>query len=194
MSEIFQISDLRSKRRISLGSYLTATAKWSLPAACDTSEQFGAVFIAAAPPHSARPTEMEENMAEDGGQNELFDKGLAMRRAVLGAEYVDRSIQNADAFTQPFQKLVTEWCWGEVWDRPGLDKKTRSMLNLAMLTALNGPNEVRLHVRGALNNGVTHDEIQEVLLHTTVYCGVPAALESFRIAVEVLKEEDAQKS
>jgi 4-carboxymuconolactone decarboxylase len=132
-------------------------------------------------------------MADDGGQGELFDKGLAMRRAVLGAEYVDRSIANADAFTQPFQKLVTEWCWGEVWNRPGLDKKTRSIINLAMLTALNRPNEVRLHVRGALNNGVSREEIQEVLLHTTVYCGVPAALESFRIAAEVLKEEDAKK-
>jgi 4-carboxymuconolactone decarboxylase len=108
-------------------------------------------------------------MADDGGQGELFDKGLAMRRAVLGAEYVDRSIANADAFTRPFQKLVTEWCWGEVWNRPGLDKKTRSI------------------------NGVTREEIQEVLLHTTVYCGVPAALESFRIAAEVLKEEDAEK-
>ena len=97
-----------------------------------------------------------------------------MRREVLGAEYVDRSIANADAFTQPFQKLVTEWCWGEIWNRPGLDKKTRSMLNLAMLTALNRPNEVRLHVRGALNNGVSREEIQEVLLQTTVYCGVPA--------------------
>jgi 4-carboxymuconolactone decarboxylase len=107
---------------------------------------------------------MEETMADDGGRGELFEKGLAMRRAVLGAEYVDRSIQNADAFTEPFQKLVNEWCWGEVWNRPGLDKKTRSLINLAMLTALNRPNEVRLHVRGALNNGVTREEIQDVLL------------------------------
>lgn len=124
----------------------------------------------------------------DDARQELYDKGLAMRRAVLGAEYVDRSIKNADAFTQPFQKLVTEWCWGEIWNRPGLDKKTRSLLNLAMLTALNRPNEVRLHVRGAINNGVTPAQIQEVLLQATVYCGVPAALESFRIAAEVLKE------
>jgi 4-carboxymuconolactone decarboxylase len=122
----------------------------------------------------------------------LFDKGLEMRRAVLGAEYVDRSIANVDEFNKPFQKLVTEWCWGEVWTRPGLDKKTRSMLNLAMLTALNRPNEVRLHVRGALNNGVTKAEIQEVLLQTCIYCGVPAALESFRIASEVIKEMDAK--
>jgi 4-carboxymuconolactone decarboxylase len=122
----------------------------------------------------------------------LFDKGLGMRRAMLGAEYVDRSIANVDEFNKPFQKLVTEWCWGEVWTRPGLDKKTRSMLNLAMLTALNRPNEVRLHVRGAINNGVTKAEIQEVLLQTCIYCGVPAALESFRIASEVIKEMDAK--
>jgi 4-carboxymuconolactone decarboxylase len=122
----------------------------------------------------------------------LFEKGLEMRRAVLGAEYVDRSIANVDEFNKPFQKLVTEWCWGEVWTRPGLDKKTRSMLNLAMLTALNRPNEVRLHVRGAINNGVTKAEIQEVLLQTCIYCGVPAALESFRIASEVIKEMDAK--
>jgi 4-carboxymuconolactone decarboxylase len=127
-------------------------------------------------------------MPDDATRGELFDKGLAMRRAVLGAEYVDRSIKNVDAFTQPFQKLVTEWCWGEIWNRPGLDRRTRSLLNLAMLTALNRPNEVRLHVRGAINNGVTPAEIQEVLLQATVYCGVPAALESFRIAAEVLKE------
>jgi 4-carboxymuconolactone decarboxylase len=122
----------------------------------------------------------------------LFEKGLEMRRAVLGAEYVDRSIANVDEFNKPFQKLVTEWCWGEVWTRPGLDKKTRSMLNLAMLTALNRPNEVRLHVRGAINNGVTKAEIQEVLLQTCIYCGVPAALESFRIASEIIKEMDAK--
>jgi len=122
----------------------------------------------------------------------LFEKGLEMRRAVLGTEYVDRSIANVDEFNKPFQKLVTEWCWGEVWTRPGLDKKTRSMLNLAMLTALNRPNEVRLHVRGAINNGVTKAEIQEVLLQTCIYCGVPAALESFRIASEVIKEMDAK--
>jgi len=129
----------------------------------------------------------------DAMSGDLFEKGLAMRRAVLGAEYVNRSIANVDEFNKPFQKLVTEWCWGEVWTRPGLDRKTRSMLNLAMLTALNRPNEVRLHVRGAVNNGVTREEIQEVLLQACIYCGVPAALESFRIASEVLKEMDGQK-
>ena len=132
-------------------------------------------------------------MPDDIATTELFEKGLAMRRQVLGSEYVDRSIANVDAFNKPFQKLVTEWCWGEVWNRPGLDKKTRSMLNLAMLTALNRPNEVRLHVRGAINNGVTREQIQEVLMQACIYCGVPAALESFRIASEVLKEMDAKK-
>ena len=127
-------------------------------------------------------------MPDDALQGELFEKGLAMRRAVLGAEYVDRSIANVDEFNKPFQKLVTEWCWGEVWNRPGLERKTRSMLNLAMLTALNRPNEVRLHVRGAINNGVSREEIQEVLMQACIYCGVPAALGSFRIASEVLRE------
>ena len=133
-------------------------------------------------------------MPNDIADTELFRKGLAMRREVLGAEYVDRSVANVDEFNKPFQKLVTEWCWGEVWNRPGLDKKTRSMLNLAMLTALNRPNEVRLHVRGAINNGVSREEIQEVLLQACIYCGVPAALESFRIASDVLKEMDGKKS
>lgn len=121
-----------------------------------------------------------------------FRKGLEIRREVLGAEYVDSSIAKADDFIGAFQKLVTEWCWGEVWSRPGLDRKTRSMLNLAMLTALNRPHEVRLHTRGALNNGVTPEEIQEILLQTAIYCGVPAALDSFKIAAEVLREEAEQ--
>lgn len=121
-----------------------------------------------------------------------FKKGLAVRREVLGPEYVDKSVANVDPFMKPMQKLVTEWCWGEVWTRPGLDRKTRSMINLAMLTALNRPHELKLHVRGALNNGVTREEIQEVLLQACIYCGVPAALESFKNALEVLKEEDAK--
>ena len=104
-----------------------------------------------------------------------FKEGLSIRRDVLGAEYVDKSVAAADDFTAPFQKLLTEWCWGDTWGRPGLDRKTRSMLNLAMLTALNRPHEIKLHVRGALNNGLTIDQIREVLLHTMVYCGVPAA-------------------
>jgi len=119
---------------------------------------------------------------------EIFDKGLANRREVLGAEYVDNALKNADAFSQPLQELVTEYCWGAVWGRPGLPKKIRSMLNLAMLTALGKSHELKLHVRGALRNGVTREEISEVLLQTAIYCGVPAAVEAFRNAREALKE------
>jgi 4-carboxymuconolactone decarboxylase len=120
---------------------------------------------------------------------ELFEKGLQVRREVLGAEYVDNAIRNADDFSQPLQELVTEFCWGAVWNRPGLDRKTRSIINLAMLTALNRPHEIRLHVRGALNNGLTKEEIREVLLQTAIYCGVPAAIDSFRVAREVFAEQ-----
>lgn len=120
-----------------------------------------------------------------------FERGLAVRREVLGAEYVDKSIASADDFNQPFQELVTEYCWGEIWTRPGLDRKTRSIINLAMLTALNRPHEVKIHVKGALTNGVSKDEIKEILLQTAIYCGVPAALDSFRIAREVFKEAEA---
>ncbi|MDL1861100.1 4-carboxymuconolactone decarboxylase [Betaproteobacteria bacterium PRO7] len=119
---------------------------------------------------------------------ELFDKGLQTRREVLGAEYVDASIRNADDFNRPMQELVTQYCWGDVWNRPGLDRRTRSLLNLAMLTALNRPHELKLHVRGALNNGVTKDEIREVLLQAAIYCGVPAAIDGFRVAREVFEE------
>ncbi len=119
---------------------------------------------------------------------ENFDKGLKVRREVLGAEYVDNSIKNADDFNMPMQELVTSYCWGEIWNRPGLDRKTRSFLNLAMLTALNRPHEIKLHVRGAINNGLTKDEIKEVFLQAAIYCGVPAAIDSFRIAKEVFKE------
>ena len=117
-----------------------------------------------------------------------FDEGLAMRRSVLGRRYVDESKRTADEFTRPLQELVTEYCWGAVWTRPGLPRKTRSLLNLAMLTALNRPHEVRLHVRGALRNGCSRDEIMETLLQAAIYCGVPAAIDSFRIAREVLAE------
>ena len=119
---------------------------------------------------------------------ETFDKGLGIRRAVLGSEYVDQSIAAADDFTRPLQEIVTQYCWGEVWGRPNLERKTRSLLNLAMLSALNRPHEIKLHVRGALNNGVSKDEIREVFLQVAIYCGVPAAMDSFRIAKEVFKE------
>jgi 4-carboxymuconolactone decarboxylase len=119
---------------------------------------------------------------------ELFEKGLKTRREVLGAEYVDASIKNADDFNMPMQELVTQYCWGDVWNRPGLDRKTRSFLNLAMITALNRPHELKLHVRGAINNGLSKDEIKEVFLQAAVYCGVPAGIDSFRVAKEVFKE------
>ena len=117
----------------------------------------------------------------------LYEEGLRVRREVLGAEYVDKAVASATDFNREFQELVTEYCWGKVWTRPGLDRKTRSLMNIAMLTALNRPHEVALHVRGALNNGCTRDDIKEVLLQTAIYCGVPAAVDSFRIAREVLE-------
>jgi len=120
--------------------------------------------------------------------NELYETGLRIRREVLGAEYVDKSIAMSDDFNRPLQELVTQYCWGAVWSRPGLNRKTRSLINLAMLTALNRPHEVRLHLKGALNNGCSREEIMEVLLQTAIYCGVPAAIDSFRLAREVFNE------
>lgn len=129
-------------------------------------------------------------MAEQNPPNfsQLFNEGLAVRREVLGADYVNRSLADADALTMPLQELVTEYCWGKVWTRPGLPRKTRSFLNLAMITALNRPHELKLHLRGALNNGCTQEEIVEVILQTAIYCGVPAAIDSMRLAREVFKE------
>ena len=123
----------------------------------------------------------------------MYDEGMAVRRAVLGDEHVDKAMANADAFTRPLQEFVTEWCWGGVWTRPGLPRKTRSLLNLAMLTALNRPHEIKTHVRGAINNGVTREEIVEVFLQAGVYAGVPAAVDAFRSAKEVLDELDKPK-
>ncbi|WP_454727207.1 MULTISPECIES: 4-carboxymuconolactone decarboxylase [Cupriavidus] len=119
---------------------------------------------------------------------DLFDKGLKTRREVLGSEYVDASLKNADDFNRDMQELVTQYCWGDVWNRPGLERRTRSFLNLAMIAALNRPHELKLHVRGAINNGLTKDEVKEVFLQVAIYCGVPAAIDSFRIAREVFKE------
>jgi len=118
-----------------------------------------------------------------------FEDGLEVRREVLGADHVDRSLARASAFARPMQELVTEYCWGAVWARPGLDRRTRSLLNLAMLTALDRPHELRIHLRGALTNGVSAAEIQEVLLQAAIYCGVPAAMDAFRVAEEILAEE-----
>ena len=120
--------------------------------------------------------------------DDLFEKGLKVRREVLGAEYVDNAIQNSDEFNMPMQELVTRYCWGEIWTRPTFDRRTRSLVNLAMLTALNRPHEVKLHIRGAINNGLSKDEIREVFLQAAIYCGVPAAIDSFRIAREVFEE------
>jgi 4-carboxymuconolactone decarboxylase len=117
-----------------------------------------------------------------------FKKGLEIRRAVVGDAYVDKSLASADDLTAPLQKLVTEYCWGDVWARPGLDLKTRSFLNMAWLIALNRPNELRLHMRGAINNGVTQSEIQEVILQAAIYCGVPASLDAMKAAKEVIAE------
>jgi 4-carboxymuconolactone decarboxylase len=122
---------------------------------------------------------------------DLFDQGLATRREVLGDAYVDASLASADAFSMDLQELVTQYCWGDVWNRPGLERAERSLINLAMLTALNRPHELATHVRGAVNNGVTPEQIKEVLLQTAIYCGVPAALDSFRVAREVLASVNA---
>jgi len=124
----------------------------------------------------------------DKTQDELFQDGLDMRRTVLGASHVNASLGAVSEFSRPVQELVTAYCWGAVWTREGLPLRTRSLLNLAMLTALNRSHELGVHVRGALNNGVTEEEIQETLLQTAVYVGVPAALESFRVAERVINE------
>lgn len=119
---------------------------------------------------------------------ELFEKGLAIRKSVLGAEFVEKSIASADDFNRPLQELTTEYCWGWCWGREGLDKKTRSIINLAMISALNRPHELKMHVKGAIANGLTKEEIREVLLQVAIYCGIPAGVDSFRIAKEALAE------
>jgi len=115
-----------------------------------------------------------------------YDKGLEVRRAVLGKEYVDNSLRNADEFNKPFQELITEYCWGAVWGREELPRKTRSILNIAMLSILNRPHELRIHLQGALRNGVTKEEIREILMHVAIYAGVPCAVDAFRVAREIV--------
>jgi 4-carboxymuconolactone decarboxylase len=122
---------------------------------------------------------------------ETYQRGLHIRSEVLGAEYVDRALADADDFTKPLQDLVTEYCWGAVWGREELSRKTRSMLNLAMISVLNRPNELRMHVKAALTNGVTREEIREIFLQVAIYAGVPAAVDSFRIAREAFAELDS---
>ena len=121
---------------------------------------------------------------------QTFEKGLEIRKSVLGAEFVDAAFKSADDFNRPMQELVTEYCWGAVWGREDLSKKTRSMLNLAMISCLNRPHELKLHIAGALKNGVTRDEIREVFLQVAIYAGVPAAVDSFRSAREVFAQLD----
>jgi 4-carboxymuconolactone decarboxylase len=122
-----------------------------------------------------------------------FDRGLEIRKAVLGAEFVENSFKNADDFNRPMQELATEYCWGYVWGREGLPRKTRSMLNLAMISALNRPHELKMHIGGALRNGLTREEICEIFLQVAIYCGVPAGVDAFRCAREVFAEIDKKK-
>jgi len=119
-----------------------------------------------------------------------YQRGLETRSAVLGEAYVNKALAEADDFTKPLQDLVTEYCWGAVWGREGLNFKTRSLLNLAMISVLNRPNELRTHIKAALTNGVTRDEIREVFLQVAIYAGVPAAVDSFRIARDAFAELD----
>ncbi|HEY1759070.1 MAG TPA: carboxymuconolactone decarboxylase family protein [Bryobacteraceae bacterium] len=118
----------------------------------------------------------------------MFEKGLKIRREVLGADFVDKALASADDFNMPMQELATTYCWGECWGREGLDKKTRSIINLAMISALNRPHELKIHVKGAIRNGVTKEEIREVLFQVAIYAGIPAGVDSFRIAKEALGE------
>jgi 4-carboxymuconolactone decarboxylase len=124
---------------------------------------------------------------------EKFEKGLEIRKAVLGKEYVENSLKNADDFSLPMQELSTEYCWGHVWGREGLSRRDRSMINLAMISALNRPHELKLHVKGALTNGVSREEIREILLQVAIYCGIPAGIDSFRLAKEAFAELEKAK-
>jgi 4-carboxymuconolactone decarboxylase len=119
--------------------------------------------------------------------DERRERGMKIRREVLGDDYVDRATAGSSPITKEFQDLITRYAWGEIWARPGLDRRTRSCITVAMTVALNRPDELALHLRGALRNGVTVDELREVLLQTAVYCGVPAAHTAFRVAEEILK-------
>lgn len=123
--------------------------------------------------------------------NPTFEKGLEIRKAVLSPEYVEKSLANADDFSKPLQELVTEFCWGAVWGREGLDRRSRSLINIAMIAALGRMHELKLHVGGAIRNGVTNEEIQEVILQIAVYCGMPAAIDAMRTAREALAELEA---
>jgi 4-carboxymuconolactone decarboxylase len=120
----------------------------------------------------------------------MHDKGLEIRKAVLGEAYVTNALKTIDDFNQPFQEMLNEYCWGTVWGREELPRKTRSMLNIAMISILNRPHELRAHLKGALTNGVTREEIREILMQVAIYGGMPAAVDSFRIARELFAELD----
>ncbi|MBR0961117.1 carboxymuconolactone decarboxylase family protein [Bradyrhizobium japonicum] len=122
----------------------------------------------------------------------MHDKGLEVRKAVLGEAYVDNALKNVDDFNRPFQEMLNEYCWGAVWGREELPRKTRSMLNIAMIAILNRQHEFRAHLKGALTNGVTREEIREILMQVAIYGGMPAAVDSFRIAREVFAEIDGK--
>jgi 4-carboxymuconolactone decarboxylase len=124
--------------------------------------------------------------------DELFEQGLAIRKSVLGAEYVEKSLAGADEFSMPLQRLVTEYCWGACWGREGLPRKIRSLINISMLSSLGRNHELKIHCKGAIRNGCTKEEVREVLLQVGIYCGVPAAVESFRIAKEAFAELEAE--
>jgi len=120
---------------------------------------------------------------------ETYETGLKIRSEVLGKEYVENSMKSADDFNKPFQEFVTEYCWGAGWGRPGLSRKERSMLNLAMISILNRPHELKLHIRGALTNGLTKDQIREIFMQVAIYAGVPAGVDAFRQAREVFADQ-----
>ncbi len=168
-------------------------AKATKPAASKPAAKKPAAKVAAKKPAAAMAAASlpAASTLREEFQTERFARGLKVRRAVLGPEYVDKSVAGATDFMTDFQKMVTEFCWGDIWTRPGLVRRDRSLLNLAMLASLNRPNELKLHLKGALNNGVTRDEIKEVFLAVCVYAGVPAGLDAFKVAVEVFKEVDA---
>ncbi len=129
---------------------------------------------------------MSEEESREG--KSLLDTGLRIRKEVLGEEYVRAAMAGVTEFAKPFQELVTEYCWGSIWSRPGLERRERSMINLAMLTALNRASELKIHVKGALRNGCTEEEIREVLMQATIYCGVPAGVEAFKVARQAISE------
>jgi 4-carboxymuconolactone decarboxylase len=135
-----------------------------------------------------RPAQTDGEASSQMNDKTMLEIGMETRRAVLGREHVDRSLARASDFSRPMQELVTEYCWGAVWSRPGLERRVRSLLNIAMLTALGRSHELAVHVRGALTNGVTPDEIREALLQAAIYCGVPAAMDAQRTAEAVLVE------